>query len=104
VAYNHQQNGVAERKNRSIISEVKAMLHDQSLPMYMWEKVCNTTVYLQNRSPHRILEGKTSEVAFTGSRPKIGNLKIFGCPVYIHILVEKRKTLQLSGQRGSLVG
>jgi hypothetical protein len=35
VAYYHQQNGVVEMKNRSIISAVKAMLHDQSLPMYM---------------------------------------------------------------------
>jgi hypothetical protein len=36
VAYNPQQNGVAERKNWSIISAVKAMIHDQSLPMFLW--------------------------------------------------------------------
>jgi hypothetical protein len=72
--------------------------------MYIWEEACNTTVYLQNMSPHRILEGKTPEEAFTGSRPEIGHLKIFGCPFYIHILVEKRTKLQPLGQRSILVG
>jgi hypothetical protein len=61
-------------------------------------------VYLHNKSPHCILEEKTSEVAFTSRRPKIGYLRIFGCPVYIHIPMEKRKKLQPSGQRGILVG
>jgi hypothetical protein len=51
---------------------------------------CNTIVYSQNKIPHKILEDKTSEEAFTGKRPEIGNLRIFGCPVYIHIPVEKR--------------
>jgi transposase InsO family protein len=104
MAYNPQQNGVAERKNRSIVSAVKAMIHDQSLPMVLWAEACNTTVYLQNRSPHRILEDKTPEEAFTGVRPEIGHLRIFGCPVYIHIPVEKRTKLEPSGQKGILVG
>jgi transposase InsO family protein len=63
VAYNPQQNGVKERKNMSIIDAVKAMLHDQSFPMYMWAEAYNIVVYLQNRSPHQILEGKTPEEA-----------------------------------------
>jgi transposase InsO family protein len=36
VPYNPQQNGVAERKNRTIIEATKAMIHDQSLPMILW--------------------------------------------------------------------
>ena len=40
----------------SIINAVKAMMHDQSLPMFMLAKACNTTFYLQNMSPHRILQ------------------------------------------------
>jgi transposase InsO family protein len=49
VSYNPQHNGVAERKNRSIIGAAKAMIHDQDLPMFLWEEACNTTVYIQNR-------------------------------------------------------
>ena len=55
VPYNPQQNGVAERKNRSIIGAAKAMLHDQGLPLFLWAEACNTVVYLQNRSLHRAL-------------------------------------------------
>jgi hypothetical protein len=97
-------NGVAERKNQWIIDATKAMIHDQSLPLFLWAKACNTTVYLQNRSLHQILEDKTSEEAFIVKRPEIGHLMIFGYSVYIHIPVEKRTKLQPSGERGILVG
>jgi transposase InsO family protein len=52
VPYNPQKNGVAERKNRTIIESMKAMIHDQRLPMILWVKVCMTTIYFQNKSPH----------------------------------------------------
>jgi transposase InsO family protein len=70
VPYNPQQNGVAERKNRSIIGVAKAMIHDQDLSMFLWAEACNTTVYIQNQCPHRILEDKTPEEAFTGVKPR----------------------------------
>jgi len=47
--YNPQQNGVAERKNRTIMEAVKAMIHDQDLPMYLWAEAAQTAVYVQNR-------------------------------------------------------
>jgi hypothetical protein len=80
------------------------MIHDQELPLFLWEEACNTTIYVQNRSPHRILGDKTSEEAFSGVKPKIGHLGIFGCPVYIHVLVEKRMKLEPSGQKGIFWG
>ena len=46
VPYNPQQNGVSERKNRSIVEETKAMLHDEDLPMFLWDEACNTAVYM----------------------------------------------------------
>jgi transposase InsO family protein len=46
--YNPQQNGVAERKNITIMEAVKTMIHDQDLPMCLWAKVAKTTVYVQN--------------------------------------------------------
>jgi hypothetical protein len=72
--------------------------------MYLWAEACNTTVYLQNMSLHRILEDKTLEEAFTSVRLEIGHLRIFGCPVYIRVLVEKRTKLEPSGEKGILVG
>eukprot|EP00253_Pinus_taeda_P027346 PITA_27346 len=71
--HNPQQNGVAERKNRSIVGAARAMLHDQSLPLHLWAEACNTIVYLQNRSPHRILGMKTPMEAFSGKRPDVSH-------------------------------
>ena len=44
--YNPQQNGIAESKNRTIMEVVKAMIHDQDLPMHMWEEAVKTSVYV----------------------------------------------------------
>ena len=104
IPYNPQQNGVAEGKNRSIMEVVKAMIHDQDLPMYLWEEVATTTVYVHNRISHSALGNKTPEKMFSGERPEVSHLKIFGCPVYIHIPKEKRSKLDPSGKKGLFVG
>lgn len=44
---------------------MRAMIHDQDLSMYLWGEACSTSVYVQNRSPHRILGDKTPEEVFT---------------------------------------
>ena len=59
--YNPQQNGVAERKNRTIMEATKAMLHDQDLPMHLWAESARTTMYVQNKTPHRVLNNKIPE-------------------------------------------
>jgi hypothetical protein len=104
VPYNPQQNGVVERKNISIVEEVKEMIHDQHLPMFLWEEASMTAVYVQNISPHKTLRNMTLEEAFTGVKPKVGHFRIFGCPVYIHIPKEKRTKLDPSGRKGTFVG
>ena len=58
VPYNPQQNGVAERKNRTICEAAKAMMHDLDLPTSIWAEVVGTAVYVQNRCPHSSLEIK----------------------------------------------
>jgi len=40
------------------------MIHDQDVPMFLWGEETGTTIYILNRSPHRILEDKTPEEAF----------------------------------------
>jgi hypothetical protein len=45
------------------------MIHDQGLPLFLWAEACNTTVYLQNMSPHRALGNMTSDEDFTGQKP-----------------------------------
>lgn len=102
--YNPQQNGVAERKNQTIMEAVKAMIHDQDLPMHLWAEASRTVVYVQNRSPHRVLGNKTPEEMFTGEKPKVSHLRIFGCPMYVHVPREKRSKLEPPRKKGIFVG
>lgn len=93
-----------KRKNRSIVEASKAMIHDQDLPMTLWAEATSTVVFVQNRSPHQILANKTPEEAFTVMRPEVSHLRIFGCPVYIHVPKDKRTKLEPSGKKGIFVG
>eukprot|EP00253_Pinus_taeda_P015555 PITA_15555 len=80
------------------------MLHDQGLPLFLWAEACNTTVYLQNRSLHRALGHMTLEEAFSGKKPNIGHLRIFGCITYSYIPKEKRTKIELTAEKGIFVG
>jgi hypothetical protein len=64
---------------------VKAMIHDQDLPMHLWVEVAKTAVYIQNRSPHKVLENKTPEEMFSGEKLKFNHLRIFGSPIFVHV-------------------
>ena len=83
---------------------VKAMIHDQDLPMHLWAEAAGTTVYMQNRSPHKAIGNKTLEEIFSGEKPEVSHLRIFGYPVFIHVPKEKRMKLESSGKKGIFVG
>jgi hypothetical protein len=95
---------VAEIKNHTIMEVVKAMIHDKYLPMHMWAEAARNVVYVQNISPHRVLGKKTPEEMFTGEKPEVSHLRIFGCQVYVHVPKEKRSKLDPSGKKGIFVG
>ena len=102
--YNPQQNGIAERKNRTIMEVARAMLHDQDLPMHLWAEAARTMMYVHNHTPHRLLENKTPEEVFSSKKLEVIHLRIFGYPVYIHIPKEKRTKLDPSGKKGIFMG
>jgi hypothetical protein len=104
MPYKPQQNGFVERKNRTICEATKAMMFDQAMPNSLWVEDTSTTVYIHNRFPHVILKDKTPEEVFSGIKPEVGHLRIFGCPVYIHVPKEKRTKMEHSGKKGVFVG
>ena len=67
-------------------------------------KATKIVVYVQNRTPHRVLENKTLEKVFFGKKPEVIHLRIFGCRVYIHIPKETSTKLDPSGKKGIFVG
>ena len=92
------------RKSRTLVGATKAMLFDQGLPLFLWVEAYRTAVYIQNRCPHTALGRKTSEEIFTGTRPDVSHICIFGSVFYCHIHVDTRKKFDPSGEKGLLVG
>nr|GEW55882.1 putative ribonuclease H-like domain-containing protein [Tanacetum cinerariifolium] len=83
VARTPQQNGVAKRRNKTLIEAARTMLVDSKLPTTFWAEVVNTASYVQNRvlavKPHN----KTSYELFHGRTPALSFMKPFGCHVAI---------------------
>ena len=69
-----EQNGVAERLNRTLVEMVHSMLADSELPKSFWAEAFATATYLRNRSPTKAVEGKTPYEALYGLKPKVGHL------------------------------
>ena len=76
---------------------VKTMIHDQDLPKHLWTKAAKTTVYVQNKSPHKVLENKTPKEMFSGEKREVSHFIIFGCPVFVHVPKKKRKKVDPYG-------
>jgi hypothetical protein len=72
--------------------------------MCLWAEAAIAAVYVQNQLSHSALGLKTPEEMFTRKKPEVSHLKIFGCPVFIHIPKEKRNKLEPSGKKGIFVG
>ena len=89
-----QQNGVAERANRTIMEAARSMLHAASLPLSFWEHAVMTAVYLRNRSPTKALTDATPYEAWRGEKPDLSHLRVFGCRAYMHLDKTKRSKLQ----------
>ncbi|KAG8485645.1 hypothetical protein CXB51_018863 [Gossypium anomalum] len=84
VRHTPQQNGVAERMNRTIIEKVLCMLSNTNLPKSFWAEAASTACFLINRSPSVAIEKKTPQEVWFGNPTDYSDLRIFGCPVYAH--------------------
>ncbi|KAK1441343.1 hypothetical protein QVD17_07191 [Tagetes erecta] len=78
-----QQNGVAERKNRTLIEAARSMLADAKIPITFWDEAIATACFVQNRTLLVHDKKKTSYELLFGRKPNISYLKAFGCPVSI---------------------
>ncbi|XP_058775646.1 uncharacterized protein LOC131649925 [Vicia villosa] len=102
--YTPQQNGIAERKNRSIMNMVRSMLSGKSLPKELWGEAVSTATYLLNRCPTKKLEKLTPEEAWCGFKPNLSHLRVFGSVAYKHVPGQLRKKLDDKGEEMIFVG
>jgi hypothetical protein len=85
VPYTPEQNGVAERLNRTIVEKARCMLLSSNLPKSFWTEAVTTAAFLINRSPTVALENCTPAEKWFGFKPNLKKVRIFGCLVYQHI-------------------
>lgn len=103
VPYNHQQNGKAERLNRTLEDRCRTILSDSGLPKIFWSEAILYSTYSLNRYP-MLGTGKTPAAEWFGGDIGYHKLRPFGCVAYAHIAKEKRKKLDDRASKGIMVG
>jgi transposase InsO family protein len=79
VPYTPQQNGVVERKNRTLIEAARTMLDEYKIPDNFWAEAVNTACHAINRLYLHKVYKKTAYELLTGNKPKVDYFRVFGC-------------------------
>ncbi|UYV60448.1 hypothetical protein LAZ67_1001175 [Cordylochernes scorpioides] len=103
VPYSPAQNGVAERKNRSLMEMTRCMLFDSGLPQSLWAEAVTTANYLHNRIPSKATD-KTPFELWTNRKPSLKHIKRFGCKAFAYIPKIKRNKLDSKVIEGIFLG
>ncbi|CAJ2675758.1 unnamed protein product [Trifolium pratense] len=93
TAYTPQQNGVSERKNRTIMNMVRSMLAGRNVPKMFWPEAVKWATYVMNRSPTLSVKDVTPEEAWSGNKPSVHHFRVFGCLAFVHIPDSQRTKL-----------
>ncbi|CAL8991390.1 unnamed protein product [Prunus brigantina] len=104
MTYSPQQNGVVERKNRTVVEMAKSMLHEKGISYEFWVEAMNSAIYLLNRCPTKSLKKVTPFEAYTGRKPRIAHLKIFVSPCHVLIPSTLRHKLEENSHKCIFVG
>ncbi|GJQ93314.1 putative ribonuclease H-like domain-containing protein [Tanacetum coccineum] len=98
-----QQNGVVERRNRTLIEAARTMLADAKLHVTFWAEAVSTACYVQNRVLVNKSQNKTPYELFNGRSPAIGFLRPFGCHVMILNTLDHLGKFDAKGDEGYFV-
>ncbi|GAU51065.1 hypothetical protein TSUD_411780 [Trifolium subterraneum] len=99
-----QQNGVVERKNRTIQECARVMLHSKKLPQHFWAEAMNTACYILNRVTLRAGTTNTLYELGKGRKPIIKYFHVFGSKCYILIDREQRRKMNPKSDEGIFLG
>ncbi|KAJ9540987.1 hypothetical protein OSB04_027493 [Centaurea solstitialis] len=99
-----QQNGVVERRNRTLVEAARTMLAYSKLPMFLWAEAVDTACYTQNRSIVNNRFGKTPYELINNQVPNIGHFRVFGCRCFVLNDREDRHKLQEKSDEAIFIG
>ena len=105
IPHTPEQNGVAERAWRTIAEMARAMLKEKSLDPSWWGRAFITAAYIRNRCLSSALpDGVTPYERFTGQKPDLSNIHVFGCKVYYLNESPTRGKLDDKALEGTMMG
>ena len=80
------------------------MLSGAGLEQEFWAEVVSTACYLVNRSPSSALDDTTPHEVWSGKKPSLQHLRVFGCDAYVHVPKEKRSKLDNKAEKCIFIG
>eukprot|EP00253_Pinus_taeda_P025487 PITA_25487 len=86
------------------MERARSMLSGVGLGQEFWAEAMDTTCYLVNRSPSSALEDKTLQEVWTGKKPSLSHLRVFGCDTYVHFPKEKQTNLDSKSEKCIFIG
>jgi transposase InsO family protein len=104
AAYTPQQNGVSERKNRTLLNMVRSMIAARGVPKKFWPEAVKWATYVMNRCPTFAVKDMTPEEAWSGSKPSVHHFRVFGCLAHVHVPDVHRKKLDGKSIKCVLLG
>ena len=84
ATYTPQQNGVVEKKNRTLITLARTTLDEHNTPKALWAEAINTACYTSNRLFLQKFLGKTPYELLNRKKPDVSFFRVFGCKCYIY--------------------
>ena len=102
--YTPEQNGIAERKNRTIVEMTRSMLQVRRLPNQFWAEAVATSVYLLNLSPTKAIMNRTPYEAWHGRKSFVSHLRIFDCVAYALKHPQIRQKLDEKSEKCIFIG
>ena len=102
--YTPQHNGLAERRNRTLLDMVRSMLKEKKLPHNLWGEAVATACYVLNRCPTKKLKEIVPIQKWTGDKQSVSHLKVFGSVCYKHVPEARRQKLDDRSKVMLLVG
>ncbi|XP_071637504.1 uncharacterized protein [Temnothorax longispinosus] len=100
-----EQNGRSEQDNWTIVECARTMLQAKQLPAHLWAEATATAVYTLNRMRRSCGGGsKTPYKLWTGKKPNLGHMRVFGSNVYVHVPKQKMTQFEARAKKLILVG
>ena len=104
VPYSPQQNGLAERRNQTIMGMTRCILIESQLEYEYWTFAVRYAVYTLNRLPTKSISWKTPHELWLNQKPDVSHMRPFGCTAFAHISQQLRTSLEPTSTRCTFLG